>query len=121
MQAGRTELLVAMQNYFRVRTCGKAVPGPLQFSAQLHMVVDLAVENDPECAILVGDGLLAGRQIYNAQPGAANPDLRVHVQTKLIRPTMPDNRQHPAELSYIRRTPAAPIQTANNPAHRSSL
>jgi hypothetical protein len=67
-------LFVHVEDDFRVRDCGEVVPLGQEFGRQFTVIVDLSVENDPQGKILIGDGLVAGCEINNAQP--PHPDAQ---------------------------------------------
>ena len=95
-------------------------PQRLQFRAQLDVIEDLAVEDDPEGAILVGDGLLAAAQIDDAEAGVAQADRAIQIDAELVRPAMADHGQHPAQVGLINGFPAGCIQFADDAAHAIS-
>ena len=66
-QTIRAILLIQMQDDFRVTMRSKLVTFSFQVSAQLNVIENLAVENNPQRFVFVGDGLLPARQINNAQ------------------------------------------------------
>ena len=61
-----------MDDHLGVAVRAEAVPARLELGADVGEVVDLAVEDDPDRAVLVGERLIAGREIDDAQ--AAMPE-----------------------------------------------
>jgi hypothetical protein len=57
--------------------------------AQLDVIEDLTVEDDPEIVRLVGEGLLAGGQIDDREAGVGEPRVRVTVEAELVGPPVP--------------------------------
>ena len=73
--AGRTLLLVEVQDRLGVGARAVRVALGLELGAQRLVVVDLAVVGDPDRAVLVGHGLVAGgRQVDDRQPAMAQRD-----------------------------------------------
>ena len=60
-------------------------PSALEFRDQLLEVVDLAVEDDDDGAVLVVQRLLAGREVDDRQAAVAEADARREVQAALVR------------------------------------
>ena len=61
-------LLVEMQDDFDVAVSAERVPGLEELRAQLAVVVDLAVADDPESFVFVRDGLMAAGEVDDRQP-----------------------------------------------------
>ena len=64
-----------MDDGFSVAARAVAVAFRLQTYSEFRMVVNLAVENDPDCAILVGKGLMAATQINDGESPESQADL----------------------------------------------
>ena len=67
-------LLVEMNDRFGVAVRVEDVAALLEVGAQLDVVEDLAVERDPDRAVLVAERLLAGAQVDDGQPAMTEPD-----------------------------------------------
>ena len=67
---------------------GEGVPGGFQLGAQLHEVVDLAVEHDDDAAVLVEHGLAAALQVDDGQPPMPQSYLLVHIKALAVRPAV---------------------------------
>jgi hypothetical protein len=65
-----------------------------ELRAQLEVVVDLAVEDDPDRAGLVVDRLAAAGKVDDAQSPHAQADARLHVDSLVVRPPVPDDFAH---------------------------
>jgi len=109
IEAGGAALLVEVQHRLRVRLGDQAVAAPSQPLAQLHVVEHLAVHDDPERAVLVSDGLLAGLQVDDAEPRRTEADLLIQKQAELVWPAVADRGQHLAQEALIGRLAPAPI------------
>ena len=68
VQALRAEVLVQVQRDLAVRSSPEAMPLGLQAAADRLEVVELAVDDDVERLVFVGDRLIAGGQVDDAQP-----------------------------------------------------
>src|SRR4051812_10757925 len=66
-----------------------------QFCAKLGVVINFAIEDDPDRAVLVMDWLLAGRQIDDREPPHAECDARHDATSFVIRTAVADRRAHP--------------------------
>jgi hypothetical protein len=92
------ELLVKMDQDLGVAARLEAVPLRLERAAQLLVVVDLAVEDDLDRAVLVPHRLGAQRrQVDDRQPTVAERALLVFVKTLSVRPAVGDRRGHRAD------------------------
>jgi hypothetical protein len=66
-----------MDEYFGVgMVCGEPVPGTLQRFAQLHVIVDLAIEDNRDRPILVEHRLLARRHVYDGKAAHSRRNAR---------------------------------------------
>src|SRR5262249_30869148 len=68
------EVLVEMQRDLAVGARAKAVAALLQFALDAFIIVELAIDDDPGALVFVGDGLIAGHQIDDAEPRMAEAD-----------------------------------------------
>ena len=71
-------------------TCGRVAPA----RAEAPVVVDLAVEDDPDRAILVRHGLLAAVEVDDAQPAHAEPHAVAEVDALLVGSSMGHRPAH---------------------------
>ena len=60
--------LVQMDDRFRVAPAAIAVTAGLEVVAQVLVVIDFAVEDDPNGFVLITDGLVSGLDVDNAKP-----------------------------------------------------
>ena len=119
LEAVRAKFLERVHDDFRVALGGEAVPAGFQFRTQLEVVENLAVEDDPEGAVLVGDRLLAGAEINNAEPGVAQAGKAVEINAELVRPAMTNHRQHPADALLLNRVSVGKVDYACNATHQT--
>ena len=81
----------------------EAVTSSLQCLAQLAEVVDLAIEDEPHRAVLIGQRLMTCfAQIDDAQPPMAQGDTLAQVMTLVVWSAMRDRRGHPRDQIAIR-------------------
>src|SRR5688500_8909046 len=73
------QFLVEVDDHLRVASGGEAVAPSLELGAQLHVVVDLAVEDHHHAAVLVADGLVARLEIYDGEPLDAESGALTHI------------------------------------------
>src|SRR5437899_2496671 len=64
----RTVVLIEVHDHLSVTVCIELVTASFQLVSEFGEIVDFAIENDPDAAIFVVDGLMPGRQIDNAKP-----------------------------------------------------
>ena len=109
-------LLVEVHDHLRVALGREAVAGPLEPVAQLAVVVDLAVEDDHDRAVLVGDRLVAGREVDHAQALDAEPGAVGREDAPLVGAAMLEARAH-----LLEQRPADPASVvarlSDDPAH----
>ena len=99
--------------------CGRTgaevvAPGDQVFPQRL-VVVDLAVKNHPQCAVFVGDRLMPGAQVDNAQPSHAEGASFLDMEALVVRTTVPDPVAHAFDEFRSGLPVAADI--SRNPAH----
>lgn len=63
------------------------------------MVVDFAVENDPACAVFVGDGLVSACDVDDAESAVAEADGAFDVEAFVVRPAVRDHGGHVVDES----------------------
>ncbi len=80
------ETLIEVEQHFGVGSTDEVVAGGSEVLGELHVVVDLAVEDDPQIAIVADHGLVTRRrEIDNRQPPRAKADRARDVQPRVIR------------------------------------
>src|SRR5262249_31583784 len=88
VEAARAILLVGVDDHLGIAVGGEPVPECLQTLAKVLEVVDFAVECHPDRAVLVGEGLLAGCQVDDAEAGLSQTGRLVEVIALIVRPTV---------------------------------
>jgi len=115
-------LLIRMDDDFRVAAGVKTVSAGLQLSAQLDVVVNAAVECDPDCGVFVGKRLGAVLRVYYREAVMRQNAVALPVRPEplAVRAPVRHGRKH------YRRGPQAPggglfAGYPQNPAHKLSL
>jgi hypothetical protein len=70
--------------------------------AQFRMIENLAVENDPEGAVFIANGLLPAAEVNDAQTSVTQTDVVIEVNAKLVRAAVPDHGQHLPQRAFRR-------------------
>ena len=93
LKALRTVLLIQMQNHLGIGPGPELMPPGLESGAEFDVIEHLAIEDDPQGFVLVGDRLLTRAEIDDAQARVAQGDVRIGVHTELIGTAMTNHRQ----------------------------
>src|SRR5215510_13042207 len=88
-----------------------------ELCTQLEIVVDLAVEDEPNALIFVRHGLVAGLQIDDRQPAKTKPEHVFDVLALVVRAPMPHDRGHALQARTLYRFSAFEIINAANATH----
>ena len=88
-----------------------------QLGDQRLVVVDLAVVDDADAAVLVVERLLPGGKIDDRQPPVAQPDAGLDVQADLVRAAMMLRLVHANQRRAIDVAASAGVEDARDPAH----
>jgi len=104
--AGDPILFVKMEDHLRVRQGAETVPLLLQFLPQLPVVVDLAVADDLQGTVLVGQRLTSRRrQIDDAEAAMAQGNTRfpaaLGVNSFIVGAPVDQGGQHPPHRLFI--------------------
>jgi hypothetical protein len=70
------------------------VPALFKSGTQIAVVVNFAVENDPDAIVFVRHRLAPAAQIHNGQTTVSQPDAVAQVQSRVIRPSMRQSVAH---------------------------
>src|SRR5581483_11799291 len=112
-------LLVEVDENLRVAVRPEAMAGRLELGAQLLVVVDLAVLDDVDGAVLVRDRLVARLEVDDREPPRGQADGAVDDRALAVRATVDERRVHRREPCGVdglgRRRDAA------DPAHRATV
>ena len=88
------EVLVEMDDHFRIGGGRKHMAALLQLAAEVAKVVDLAVKHNPNRAVLIVDRLASGLEINDAQAAHAQADTGAYIESLIVWATMDHGRAH---------------------------
>ena|SRR5687767_12029869 len=93
------------------------MPAGDQLTLDLGEVVDLAVRDDLNRAVLVAERLLAAGEIHDRQPAHGERDSWQPHAPLLVRSAMVQCPHHPLDLARRHRPLEIPLDNPDNPAH----
>ena len=93
--------IVRVNDGFSIAIGIKGVAEFLELFAQLAIVVDLAIENDPRGAILIVNRLPAAREIDNRQPAHPQAHGPAEIEAVFVRTAMANCVAHPADQMLV--------------------
>ena len=96
-------LLVEVDDHLGVALRGERWPRALQLRAQLAVVVDLAVQDDDDRAVLVEDRLVAGLEVDDAQALDAEARAPAMMEPARVRAAVLEPRAHAREQLRVDR------------------
>src|SRR5918994_1045475 len=108
-----------MREHLGVAARVEVVAGRLELSAELRVVVDLAVLRGPHPSALIAERLMAVLDVDDAQPARPERHSRALGVAVVIRPTMADDVGHPLEDRLIQRRHGSSVdrKRAGDTAH----
>ena len=112
-------LLVKVDDRLRVRPAAIPVTAGLEPAPKRLVVVDLAVEDDPDGFVLVRHRLAAGgREIHDGEPAVAQPHRPVEQDAVVVRSAVGEALGHALQQAPLDRLPGRELGDAGDPAHR---
>ena len=72
-----------------------------EFPPQFAEVVDLPVEDDANCAVLVGDRLIAVGEVDDRQSAMCKPHASVGPDALCVGTTMRNRARHPTKKTFV--------------------
>src|SRR5262249_21836955 len=118
LHAAGTPRLVGVHDHLGVAVAAELVAEHLELAPERDVVEDLAVVDELDGAVLVGDRLGAGRrQVDDLEPPPDQPDRTVPVDGALVGPAVLDHLPHGLEEVAGRRPVGAKLEDAGDPAH----
>jgi hypothetical protein len=81
------------------------------------VIVDFTIEDNPNRAVLIADGLVAGDQVNDAQAPHSESDAAVRVNTLIVRTAMSHRGTHPAQDVLANRGLFPELHDARNSTH----
>src|SRR5262249_1230720 len=98
---GRPLLLVEVDEDLGVALRAEAMTGALELRAQLAIVVELAVLDDVDGAVLVRDRLVAGREVDDREAPRGEACRAVEEGAVAVGATVDELRAHPREAAGV--------------------
>jgi hypothetical protein len=95
------------------------VTASFELRPQGSVVVDFAIENDPKRAVLVTDGLMASREVNDAEAAHAEANGAVGVDAVVIRSAMGHDIAHPPDCARFNSGSPRELHHPSNTAHGS--
>ena len=113
----RPVLLVEVDEHLGVGVRrAEAMAGRLELRPQLGVVVDLAVLDDDDPPVLVGDRLVAALEVDDREPPRGQPGLAEHHLARAVGPAVHERVAHGAQQRGIDGPPVS-ADDAADPAH----
>jgi hypothetical protein len=97
----RSVFLVEVQVDLGVARRAEAVPAPFEGRPQLEVVVDLAVLDDLDRAVLVPDGLVAAGEVDDGKPARRQSDRAVDERARAVRAAVAQRLVHGLERPRV--------------------
>ena len=117
MDEVRTVLLVEMNDRFRIGIGGETVPASLQIRSELPIIVDLAVEYDPDRPVLVRQRLMAAGDVDDAEPAHPEAHGAVHIDAFVVGTPVNDGLTHRPDDSRLDLLVPVVIELSGDAAH----
>ena len=92
-----------------------------KLSAKFTMVVDFAIESDPQIFVFVGKRLMAAGKIDDTQSPVAQTEIVIKVEAFIIRPAMNHGVCGSLEDRSVNRFVCSEIENPANPTHGINL
>src|SRR5580698_3183804 len=113
----RAVLLVKMENGFSIAFRPVTVAARFEFSAQLPVVVNLPVVYDPQVLILIGNRLMHGLHIDDAESPNRQSQIAVDVGSVFVGATMNNLRAHSGKSVLLHPSARIPMKDPAYSAH----
>ena len=108
---------VEVEDCLGIRSRAVPVTPRLEAGPKLGMVVDLAVENDPDSPVLVAHRLLAAADVHDRKAPMCQPGAAVDDQPLSVRPAVRDAVAHPHEPIVLSALAWVELDDAGYSAH----
>ena len=117
IQAVRAILFVEVDDRLAVAPGAEFVAAGFELRTQLEVIVNFAVKNQPKSFIFVGEGLLPGFQIDDAEPPHGQANISGDVKARAVRAAMNQLLVHCVQNGRIDLRPGIELNDATNSAH----
>src|SRR5690606_17241392 len=95
------QLLVEVDDRLRVRAGREPVPAGLELVPERLVVVDGAVEDDPDRAVLIAERLVAALGVDDGEPAVGEANGAIDPLPVIVRTAVPERRGHSQEPVHI--------------------
>ena len=113
----RAVLFVKVNDGLGIAVRAVAVAARDELLAQGEMVVNLAIEHDPERAIFIRNRLMSARNIDNAEPSHADAQMAVRIKAFVVGPAMGDDAAHFAQSCGVCARVPSKFKNPSDSAH----
>ena len=113
-------VLVEMNQDFGIALRAEGVTSGLEPAPQRGEVVDLAIEDGPDGAVLIGERLMPSRQIDDRQPAKPERGMIVAIDAGIVRPAVSDPVHHRLQVFGGEGIPGVSPDRAADSAHAES-
>ena len=110
--------LVEVNNDLGVRSCAEAVPFGFELLTKGREVIDFAVQDNPQGFVFIGDGLMAARNVNDAEAAYAEADAAPDVVTKVVWAAVLDDATHALEKRSQRRIRPIELRHSVDSTHK---
>jgi hypothetical protein len=117
LNAISTVLFIKVNDGLGVTIRGVTMTAGLQLLPQSRVVVDFTIEDDPDGAILIADGLMSSGQIDDAETAHAEPNATLGVNPIVIGTAMHHRVAHPSKKFGLQLCARRKLHNATDSAH----
>jgi hypothetical protein len=110
-----------MQNSFGVAMGPELVAARQEIRTEIAVIINFAVERDPDGLVLIGDGLVTARQIDDAQAAVSQAHGSIQVKALIIRPSMRHRVRSALKRNGVGGLTRTEIVNSTNAAHKQLL
>src|SRR5437016_1425759 len=112
-----TELLIEMDDYFRVARGRQNMPPAFQLSSQQLVIINFAVEDSHDGPVFVADWLLPSIQIDDAKPPHSHRKVSLQKRAGIIRAPVVQDLEHVVQNVLVHRPLGFVFVNTANSAH----
>src|SRR6185437_2035197 len=111
-------LFVKVNDGFCVALRAVAMSSGFEIRAQLLMVVNFTVKDDPNVFVFIGEGLMPGLEVDDAKPAHGEADASFDEEPAIVRATMNDLIIHGSQAFTLNSRVALRQKDSANSTHR---
>ena len=106
-----------MDDRFRVTSCAVAMTLGFKLRAQFCVIVNFTVKDDPEALVFIGNRLMSGLNVDDAEPPHREAHIAFNEKTFVVRSSMHNLAVHARENISIDSLSRIRIENAADTAH----